>query len=529
VGLGALTMPRPPFHRRLVRDPWVLGSLALIALAVMASALGFETASFDGFQAGFHAVPLDDSWIHYVYAESLGFHGRLDYNPGQAEAGFTSLAWVAALAPLLRLGVEACLASKLLGLGALTGLAATLFLWLRSLGQPALAAAVALVVAAEPVFGFAALSGMEVMAFALAMVLSTALLLSGRWSWAAGALTLTILTRPDGVILLAFAWSLALAHRLLPRLFTGRPPPWRSLALLVLLPSAAAGAWALYCHGATGRWLPNAYFLRTHELEQLWGPDKLLMLVRQTMDAFLPLASPWKALWLVGGAVYALVRWRGWGLLLLAFPTSFALALGLGAVDVLNGTFQGNRYLVPVYPFLLLLQALGIAGLLALVRQLLPLSSRRGRWLLPSLAVALLLPLLLPPTAWLERRAESQQHFAQACKNIEEMQVALGRWVRDQTAPDAVIATHDAGAIRYLGRRHTIDVVGLNTTTPGMAYQDPAVLKRHADWLITFDGRTPQLAWAYRDRLHDRVVLEDNLVCAEPTMAVYRLSGDEGR
>jgi hypothetical protein len=103
------------------------------------------------------------------------------------------------------------------------------------------------------------------------------------------------------------------------------------------------------------------------------------------------------------------------------------------------------------------------------------------------------------------------------------MQVAIGHWVRTETAPDAVIATHDAGAIRYLGQRETIDVVGLNTTTPGLAYADPAVLEQHADWLITFDGRTPQLAWAYRDRLDHRVVLEDNLVCAEATMAVYRL------
>ena len=504
-------------------DPWTAAVVGGLLLVVIASAVGFETASFDGFQAGFRAVPLDDSWIHYVYAESLGQTLRLDYNPGQAEAGFTSLAWVVALAPLLRVGVEACLASKLLGLAALLGLAVTLFAWLRRHAPPALAAAGALLAAAEPVFGFSALSGMEVMPYAAAMLLSAVLLLRGRWGWAAAALALTIATRPDGVILLAFAWSLALGHRLLPRLFGGQPPSWRALALLVLLPAGVAGAWALYCHGATGRWLPNAYFVRTHELEQLWGPDKLLMLVRQTMAAFLPLTATWKGLWLAAGAAYAVLRWRGWALLLLAFPAAFALALGLGAVDVLNGTFQGNRYLVPAYPFLLGLQLLGVAGLLKLLRELLPLSVGTWRWLAPTVGIAALLPLLLPPGQLIQRRVDSQQAFAQACKNIEQMQVALGHWVREHTAPDAVIATHDAGAIRYLGQRETIDVVGLNTTTPGLAYADPAVLEQHADWLITFDGRTPQLAWAYRDRLHQRIELSDNLVCAEPTMAVYRL------
>ncbi len=523
MGLGTLVARGLP-GRRPRWDPWLAGLVGLLLAVIVASAIGFERASFGGFAAAWRAVPLDDSWIHYVYAESLGFHLRLDYNPGQAEAGFTSMAWVALLAPLLRVGVEACLASKLLGMAALLGLATTLMLWLKSEAHIALAAAVALLAAAEPVFGFAALSGMEVMLYAATMLISAVLLLTGRWRWAAVALAATILTRPDGAILLAFAWSLALAHRLLPRAFTGKPPQWRELALLVLLPAGVAGAWALYCHEATGRWLPNAYFLRTHELDQVWGADKALMLARQTMDSFLPLATPWKLIWLAGGAVWALVRWRGWGLLLIAFPACFALALGLGAVDVLNGTFQGNRYLVPVYPFLLALQALGIVGLLKLLGSLLPLDGRGRRWLVPALALGLLAPLLLPPGQLIQRRLDSQQAFAQACKNIEEMQVALGHWVREQTAPDAVIATHDAGAIRYLGQREVIDVVGLNTTTPGLAYADPVVLEQHADWLITFDDRTPQLAWAYRDRVERKVVLPDNLVCAEDTMVVYRLT-----
>jgi hypothetical protein len=502
------------------RVPMTAAVAALLLATVLASAVGFEGASFGGFSSGWHAVPLDDAWIHYVYAASLGDSLRLDYNPGQAEAGFTSLTWVVALAPLLRAGVEACLASKLLGLLAQLGLGLALFGWLRHHAPAPVAAAAALMVAAEPIFGFAALSGMEVMPYALGLLGSTALLLGGRYAWAAFALALTVLTRPDAVILLAFAWPLALGHRLWPRLFAGKPPSWRELALLVGLPVALAAGWALYCHGATGRWLPNAYFVRTHALNQLESPDALLMLLRQTMDTFLPLASPFKALWLASGALYALWRWRGWGLLLLGFPLVFTVALGLGAVDVLNGTFQGNRYLVPVYPFLLGLQVLGVAGALRLLPRV---RGATERWLRPILGLALLVPLLLPPSQLLAQRRATQQDFAQACKNIEEMQVALGHWVMQQTAEDAVIATQDAGAIRYLGQRHTIDVVGLNTTTPGLAYADPEVLLQHADWLITFDGRSPQFAWAYRDRLHHRVVLEDNLVCAEATMAVYDL------
>jgi hypothetical protein len=137
------------------------------------------------------------------------------------------------------------------------------------------------------------------------------------------------------------------------------------------------------------------------------------------------------------------------------------------------------------------------------------------------LGPGLLVLLLLPPADLPARWAAARHDFAQSCKNIEDMQAAIGRWVAESTSPEAVIATHDAGAVRYLGGRRTLDVVGLNTT--GRPVSDPAVLLEEADWLVTFAGRTRHLARAFADREAFRVVLPDNLVCAEATMVVYRL------
>jgi hypothetical protein len=240
-----------------------------------------------------------------------------------------------------------------------------------------------------------------------------------------------------------------------------------------------------------------------------------------TTDALPTLDSPWKLAFLVLGAVWALARLRGRGLLLLGFPVVFGVALGLGVIDIHTGTFTGDRYLLPITPFLLGLQAFGAAALVAGLGTVLPAGSSLARRVPKALGPLLLLVLLLPPADLPARWSAARRDFAASCKNIEEMQAAIGRWVAANTAPEAVIATHDAGAVRYLGQRRTIDVVGLNTTE--RVSSDPAVLLEEADWLVTFAGRTRHFARAFADREAYRVVLPDNLVCAQDTMVVYRL------
>src|SRR5207245_7773729 len=48
-------------------------------------------------------------------------------------------------------------------------------------------------------------------------------------------------------------------------------------------------------------------------------------------------------------------------------------------------------------------------------------------------------------------------------ENITAMQVHLGRWVATHTAPDAVLAVNDIGALSYFGDRRIVDLMGLAT------------------------------------------------------------------
>ncbi|HWL89243.1 MAG TPA: hypothetical protein VNO21_25745, partial [Polyangiaceae bacterium] len=58
---------------------------AAVCTLVMGSLYLSSTVS--GSHSALHGVPLDDTWIHLVYARSFAEHGRFYYNPGVQEAG----------------------------------------------------------------------------------------------------------------------------------------------------------------------------------------------------------------------------------------------------------------------------------------------------------------------------------------------------------------------------------------------------------------------------------------------------------
>ena len=52
------------------------------------------------------------------------------------------------------------------------------------------------------------------------------------------------------------------------------------------------------------------------------------------------------------------------------------------------------------------------------------------------------------------------KRLAAECADIEALHVTAGLWVDEHLAPDALVATHDAGAIRFFGQRPVLDVWG---------------------------------------------------------------------
>src|SRR5512138_3261167 len=67
----------------------------LIALLILLEAISAMVYLSSANQPGF---PLDDAWIHQIYARNLGLHGVLAFNPGQPSTGSTSFGWTLLLA-----------------------------------------------------------------------------------------------------------------------------------------------------------------------------------------------------------------------------------------------------------------------------------------------------------------------------------------------------------------------------------------------------------------------------------------------
>jgi len=121
--------------------------------------------------------------------------------------------------------------------------------------------------------------------------------------------------------------------------------------------------------------------------------------------------------------------------------------------------------------------------------------------------------------------------YAQNVEEINQMHVALGHWVRENTAPDALLALNDIGAITYISERPVVDLAGLVTPEVTPALRSPSqteqliafLAQQDVAYVIIFPNWFPGLA-ARDDVLEEvhRVSLENRTIAGGEMMTVYR-------
>ena len=424
----------------------VVGTVLLAAIVVFqVVAPGYLT------RQGF---PLDDAWIHAVYARELARTGMLAFNPGIPATGETSPLWAIVLAPVHAITSQASTTVALTKSAGLLLHGASVFLIAFALlrrcpasrSEILLAAALA---AGHPDLVSAAVSGMEV-------PLATCVI---------GGIAIATLTRSASA--LAMLGALAFAARpetavmavVLPVLFWART----DVKAAVRLGSAALFG-AVICvvilgirnHAVTGMYLPATFHAKVTPDDQVSGSTyavRSLVAGFADMLGYMPLFGFAEVTAIAAMLSIMLLLRRGTPELAKIGAAFFLTgvvycAISFLLVEPIDPTaFYHQRYALPGV-FLMATALMLIIG--GLVRQ-----ERRLHLLLP---VAMVIAAAAVATAAPKRFVR----IASDAQNIDDVQVAMGRFLQN-AAPGENAWIADVGAIRFFGQAYVVDLVGLNS------------------------------------------------------------------
>ena len=245
----------------------------IVAVLQLATVFVFLANSGSGTSSGFSKLPLDDAWIHMVYARSFGEHGQLWFNTGIPESGITSPLWAILVgstwAVVGAFGVGIVATAKLLGivLALATGWLTMRIVWQLS-RQKKLGIFAGALVAVEPSFGFAAISGMEVQLFSFLALSATWMFLQGRIRTSGILFGLLVIARPEGYVIFGIAVATAITRRLWQRdrLELVSNEDVKELAVLIGPTLLLGAAWAAYNYSVNGTPWPNTYLVKHQEM-----------------------------------------------------------------------------------------------------------------------------------------------------------------------------------------------------------------------------------------------------------------------
>lgn len=433
-------------------------------------------------QNGEFGFPLDDAWIHQVYARNLGTRLEFAFVAGQSSAGSTSPLWTAMLAVsyLLRLDYRVwTLGLGVALLGATAWIGGRLARQLVPGTQPG-AWLVPLFLLAEWHLVWAAASGMEIVLFVFLTLVLFDRLIAGTGAVSLGLLAgLATWTRPEGLVLVGLAGAgLGVRGWEARRTLGVRRALARPLLGLALVFGLAIAPYWWFNAAASGTLLPSTFYAKAAEYSVLIVQGNFvarwLALFRQPLIGAQLLLAP--------GFLYAawcLARARRWIALL---PIVWVAALPALYAWRLPVEYQFGRYLMPIIPFIVVY---GVAGTVLLLRKIqLPVLTRV--WVL---ALAVLLVVFA---------AFGALRYAQSVAVVNCEMVATARWTAENLPPGRV-AVHDIGAQGYFDSRPILDMAGLVSPEVIPFIRDEAKLyvwlrAAGASYAVFFPTWYPQLA-----------------------------------
>jgi hypothetical protein len=343
-------------------------------------ALGFAVAALLVVHAVYLACVAEDAFISFRFARNLVDGHGLVWNPGEPPVeGYTNFLWLLLSALLLRLGLDPAFGAQVAGVAAsLVTLSYTHRCGVRLLGwSPGVALLPCLFLALSGPFASWAAGGLETNGFGM-------LLLVGVYHFAAYwrdgrrsdlyacflALLLSMLTRPEGVLVYALVLGVAVLAS------PGRASAsWRDFSAPVGLSLALFAAYFGWRWSYFGYPLPNTFYAKTGgSTEQYAEGARYALLFLQhyglpwlPLLALAPLAAAGRAASGERGSGGRLERCAGWlrERILLCTCAVVAGAYTLYIAWVGGDYMAMYRFFVPILPFLYLLLGGAVRPLLA--------------------------------------------------------------------------------------------------------------------------------------------------------------------
>ncbi len=386
----------------------------------------------------------DDGYIYLRYLRNFTATGALAFNDGIPTYGMTGPLWILVLAPLDFLIRDPFVTAKIVSFF-LTACSIVLFhrlasLYLRGAVLPVLASCALFL---EPWFAKWMLSGLENPLTMALLFLSFLLYLTNRNSGRTPHLAylgfgLLVLCRPEALLLVPLVLS--------DLVFFERRKRRQNLVAAAAYAISVVGSWAVFTQLYFGGLIPNPVLAKQAEVQHMGSHIETFKRCAILVGAS---GAPHFAA-IAAMALLAATRRRGstsfkatverWYLLL-------AWGLGLWAFYVAGKALVSGRYLIPV---IAIVNLLGFAALDWIIRSL-----RVRRWLVLAPYAAVLLALLVT-LQW------RYTYFVTAWpQGMDPRLVEIAVWMRDNTAPDAVVAATEIGVLGYYSDRTVLDVSGL--------------------------------------------------------------------
>lgn len=500
----------------------------VVYLIALSGFLGDSYSRFD--------FPLDDAWIHRVYSRSIAFGRGFEYNEGKEEAGSTSPLWAIVTAPahwLEAAGVKTVvLAVKLIGI--LLGLAVVLATnrVVRGFSGSELAGCVgASLFALEPRFLFSSVSGMENILLLALWACGCAALLGGRFLLSVILFSLTPVTRPEAIVILPLCLP-GLVH--LSRSW-GRRPATVGVWVIPLIPVIL---WGVFCKSTTGHFLPNTYYLKTRPFHLGFDEARLVW-----KSLFLGGLTPaWAYVPGLAACVVACIMAsrKVWPFLLFIAAPLVYLCGVVGTRGIFLEGYYWTRWLDPACIMLMIPFCVGCAVILSGGLRRHAERSEGSRLVGPRrrvrffVGMAGLACLAAAVPSYRESLADRRHHIYTDSRAIHIMNVQTGQWIRAHTPTASVVAANDAGAIRYFGRRPTVDLMGLNNAEIAFHKIDVRQAIAGAGWLAIlpawFSGSAvmADIQSAFEPRVEIRIPLKEYTVCnnaGQTVMVIFERKG----